>query len=68
MAPGKERDAFYLWDVESGRRLVTFKFPAFVQPSAWQLSYDGRTVLFAVEPDSLYVFRLPESAIANKKP
>src|SRR5262249_9945300 len=58
-APGKERDAFYLWDVESGRRLVTFKFPASVKPSAWQLSYDGRTALFAVEPDSLYVFHLP---------
>jgi hypothetical protein len=60
---GKERDAYYVWDVDSGRRLAILKFPAPVEAAGVSLSYDGRTILVAVEPGSLYVFRLPESLL-----
>jgi WD40 repeat protein len=65
---GKERDAYYVWDVDSGRRLAILEFPASVEPAAVSLSYDGRTILFAVEPDSLYVFRLPKAPSDRTSP
>jgi hypothetical protein len=63
VSQGKERDAYYVWDVDTGRLLAILKFPAPVEAPRVSLSYDGRTILFAVEPDALYVFRLPQSLL-----
>jgi hypothetical protein len=67
-AAGKERDAVHVWDIATGRRVATLQFPVNVELPVLSLSHDGRTVLAAVAPDSLYVFRLPDPSAARDRP
>jgi WD40 repeat protein len=50
-----------LWDVDSGRLLAKLQFPESISKLLRdvQVSADGKVALFAVNPDTLYVFRLP---------